>query len=113
MERSGSRDMRAYLGVGLGVATVSTAATLIRLALVDLDSLAVAAWRLTLAACILAPITLLTCREELRALERREWAYAGAAGVLLAATLRDSWLRETSPISKLAKVNSYDIATAW
>jgi drug/metabolite transporter (DMT)-like permease len=69
----------------LGVLSVSTASTLIRLAQADLDPLAVAAWRLTLASVILAPFALTTRREELRSLTRRELAFVLAAGSLLAA----------------------------
>jgi len=79
-----SRDFRPYLGVGLGVATVSTAAILIRLAQAEIPSLVIAAWRLTLATCVLAPIALVTCRSELRTLTRREWGSAVISGLLLA-----------------------------
>ena len=79
-----SKDFRPYLGVGLGVTTVSTAAILIRLAQVEAHSLVIAAWRLTLATCVLAPIVLVTCRSELRTLTRREWGSAVISGLLLA-----------------------------
>lgn len=67
-----------------GVAAASTASTFIRLAQADLPSLAVAAWRLTLASLLLAPVALLTRRAELRSLTRREWGLALASGVFLA-----------------------------
>lgn len=78
------RGARPYVGIGLGVTTVSTAAILIRLAQAEMHSLVVAAWRLVLAACILAPLAIVMRRSELRALTRREWGYAASAGLLLA-----------------------------
>jgi len=78
------RNARPYLGLGFGVVTCSTAALLIRLAQVDTHSLAIAAWRLAVAALILTPIVLLTRRVELRGLSRREWGSALVSGVLLA-----------------------------
>ncbi len=83
MKRS-QADFRPYLGVGLGVTTVSTAAILIRLAQVEAHSLVIAAWRLTLATIILTPIALSTRRSELRALTHRERGSMLVSGLLLA-----------------------------
>jgi len=79
-----TRDLKPYLGLGLGVVTVSTAATLIRLAQAEVHSLVVAAWRLTLATLILAPVALGRYRHELRALTANEWRSALVSGLLLA-----------------------------
>lgn len=72
-----------YVGLVAGVTAVSTASTLIRLAQVEAGSLAIAAWRLTFAALVLAPFALAMRREELRGLSRREWGLVAAAGLLL------------------------------
>jgi len=96
-------DVRAYLGVGLGVMTVSMAATLIRLAQVGTHSLAVAAWRLALATLVLAPIVMATRRFELRALTRREWGYALASGLMLALHFA-SWITSLAYTSVVASV---------
>ena len=84
-----STGVRPYLGVGLGVTISSTAAILIRLAQAEAPSLVIAAWRLMLATLILAPVTLVLRRSELRALTRpgtggRAWVSALASGLLLA-----------------------------
>lgn len=79
-----TKDLKPYLGLGLGVVTVSTAATLIRLAQAEVHSLVVAAWRLTLATLILAPVALGRYRHELRALTENEWRSALVSGLLLA-----------------------------
>lgn len=79
-----TRDPKPYLGLALGVVTVSTAATLIRLAQTEVHSLVVAAWRLTLATLILAPLALGRYRHELRALTASQWRSALVSGLLLA-----------------------------
>lgn len=97
------RNVRAYLGVGLGVLAVSTAATLIRLAQAEMPSLSIAAWRLTLASLILAPVALTTRRSELRTLTRREWGYALGAGLLLALHFA-TWITSLAYTSVVASV---------
>jgi drug/metabolite transporter (DMT)-like permease len=100
---SRDRHPRAYLGVGLGVLTVSTAALLIRLAQAGAHSLVVAAWRLTLATAILAPITIGTRRAELRRLSCREWASLTLAGFLLAIHFA-AWITSLAYTSVAASV---------
>jgi drug/metabolite transporter (DMT)-like permease len=72
------------LGLGVGLAVVSTAAIAIRYAQEGAPSLSIAAWRLTLASLALAPVALGRRREELGRLTRGELARAVAAGFLLA-----------------------------
>jgi drug/metabolite transporter (DMT)-like permease len=105
------RDLRPYLGVGLGVAITSTAAILIRLAQVEAHSLVIAAWRLALATLILAPITLSTRRPELRGLTRRDWSNALASGLLLAIHF-GTWITSlayTSVAASVVLVSTYPI----
>ena len=92
-----------YLGVGFGVLVVSTAAILIRLAQAELHSLAVAAWRLTLATLILTPFALKMVRSELRTLTRREWLNALASGFLLAIHFA-TWITSLAYTSVAASV---------
>lgn len=96
-------DLRPYLGVGLGVLTVSTAAILIRLAQVEAHSLVVAAWRLTLAIIVLTPIVLATRRSELRTLTRHEWISALVSGLLLALHFA-TWITSLAYTSVAASV---------
>ncbi len=98
-----SRDFRPYLGVGLGVMTVSTAAILIRLAQAEAHSLVIAAWRLTLATLILTPFALATCRSELRVLTRREWISILVSGLLLALHFA-TWITSLAYTSVAASV---------
>ncbi len=108
---SSGRDLRPYLGVGVGIATTSTAAILIRLAQVGAHSLVIAAWRLTLATLILAPIALSTRRPELRGLTRRDWSNALASGLLLAIHF-GTWITSlayTSVAASVVLVSTYPI----
>jgi drug/metabolite transporter (DMT)-like permease len=70
--------------MAVGVVMVSTAVIAIRYAQEGAPSLSIAAWRLTLASIILAPIVLSRHRDELSRLTRSELARAAAAGLLLA-----------------------------
>jgi drug/metabolite transporter (DMT)-like permease len=73
---------KQYLGIAVGVAAVSFAAILIRLA--DAPPLVIAAWRLTLAALVLWPPTLALARPELRALSRRDALLVFLSSIFLA-----------------------------
>jgi drug/metabolite transporter (DMT)-like permease len=98
-----STSLGPYLGVGLGVLTASTAAVLIRLAQAEAHSLAIAAWRLTLASLCLTPIVLVTRHAELRALTRREWASLLISGSLLAIHF-GTWISSLAYTSVTASV---------
>jgi len=103
-----STGARPYLGVGLGVTISSTAAILIRLAQAEAPSLVIAAWRLALATLILAPVTLVLRRSELRALTRpgtggRTWVSALASGLLLAIHFA-TWISSLAYTSVAASV---------
>jgi drug/metabolite transporter (DMT)-like permease len=91
------------LGLAIGVTASSTASTFIRLAQGSMTSLAVAAWRLTIATLILAPLALATCRKEWRALTRREWGLIVASGLLLAAHFY-TWITSLALTSVAASV---------
>ena len=72
------------VGLLIGICAISTASTFIRLAQTSITSLALAAWRLTLASLVLAPFALASCRAEWRRLTRREWALLTLSGTVLA-----------------------------
>lgn len=76
------RDRTAVVVLILGIAAVSTAATLIRLA--DAPALTVAAWRMLFATALLAPFALRTLPRDLPALEPADMRRMALAGVCLA-----------------------------
>jgi len=74
-----------FLAIPFGILAVSTASIFIRYAQAeDVSSLVIAAWRLTLASLILAPIVIARHRPELRSLTRRERSLALLSGLFLA-----------------------------
>jgi drug/metabolite transporter (DMT)-like permease len=76
---------RTYAALGGGVLIVSTASVMVRFAQGQgVPSLAIAAWRLGIAAAVLLPLVLARSRVELGALARRDWWLAAASGMFLA-----------------------------
>jgi drug/metabolite transporter (DMT)-like permease len=73
------------VALGLGVAAVSTAAILISFARAQgVPALSIAALRMALAALVVAPIALLRCRAEIRALTLKDAALGVVSGIFLA-----------------------------
>jgi drug/metabolite transporter (DMT)-like permease len=103
VQTPGEGSVRPYVGLGIGVLTVSSAAILIRLAQAGADSLAVAAWRLTLATLILTPIAVVRARREWTSLTPVEWQRALLSGLLLAIHFL-SWITSLSLTSVAASV---------
>jgi len=95
-----------------GVLVMSTASVLIRwLQAAGVPSLSIAAWRLALAALILAPLVLARHRAELARLAPGEWLLAAVAGAFLAAHFA-AWilsLEYTTVASSVALVTTNPI----
>jgi drug/metabolite transporter (DMT)-like permease len=72
------------LVLAFGILAVSTASIFVRYAQTEAPSLVIAAWRLSLAALILTPLTLRRDRGVLRALRRADIALALLSGLFLA-----------------------------
>jgi drug/metabolite transporter (DMT)-like permease len=81
---SAPRAFPPLVGLAIGICATATASTFIRLAQTSVSSLALAAWRLTLASAILAPLALIRCRDEWRKLTRTSWCLLIASGAALA-----------------------------
>lgn len=74
-----------FVVLGIGLVAISLSAIFARLAQAEgVSSLAVATWRLGLAALIVTPLALLQARQELARLSRRQIGLALAAGFFLA-----------------------------
>ena len=101
-----------YAALALGVLVVSTASILIRWAQAEgVPSLAIAAWRLTIAALLLAPFVWFKARTEITAMPRATLGLALASGVFLALHFA-SWiasLQYTSVASSVALVTTNPI----
>jgi drug/metabolite transporter (DMT)-like permease len=70
--------------LGIGILAVSSASILIRFAQREASSLVIAAYRLTISALILLPITLSRSRAALRRVTGQQMAWLAAAGLFLA-----------------------------
>jgi len=68
----------------LGILAVSTASVFIRQAQTEAPSLVIAAYRLSLATLVLAPVTLLHYRRDLLSMTLHQWALAVGSGGFLA-----------------------------
>lgn len=101
-----------YAVLAAGVLIVSTASILIRWAQAEgVPSLAIAAWRLTLAALVLAPLVWCKARAEIAALPQSRLSLALASGVFLALHFA-AWiasLEYTSVASSVALVTTNPI----
>lgn len=73
---------KSYLVLATGVVSVAFAAVFIRLA--EAPPLVIAAYRLSIAALVLAPVAWIKARDELRGLDRRQVWLAVASGAFLA-----------------------------
>jgi drug/metabolite transporter (DMT)-like permease len=99
------------LVLAFGVLAVSTASIFIRYAQEHAHSLVIAAWRLSLAALILAPAAV-TRRTELTGLTRREAALALLSGVFLAIHFA-TWISSLAYTSVASAVVLVDTAPLW
>lgn len=92
----GASAPSVYVGLGLGVLSVSLASIFIRLA--DADPLTVSAYRMTIAAAAVAAPTLLVARRDLRAVRGSDLPILGASGLFLAAHI-GLWIASLSHTS--------------
>jgi drug/metabolite transporter (DMT)-like permease len=99
----------ASLVLGIAVLIVSSAAIFIRFAQADgVSSMAIAAWRLSIAALVLTPVALLRHRNEITLMPVRTWALGALSGLFLAMHFA-AWISSlayTSIASSLALVST-------
>lgn len=100
--------LTARLSLVIGIMAVSSGSIFARFAQADAPSLAVAAFRLSLAALLLQPIAWLRYRREILELQLREWGWLLASGIFLAVHFA-TWitsLEYTSVASSVALVST-------
>jgi drug/metabolite transporter (DMT)-like permease len=101
------------LVISIGILAASTASIFIRFAQADgVSSLVIAAWRLTLASLILAPLALLRYDAELRALNRRDLTLALLSGIFLAIHFA-TWISSLEYTSVASSVVLVSTAPLW
>ncbi len=88
MKTGSAPPVAPLLVLGIGVLTISSGSILVRLAQgLEMPSLVIAAWRMTLAAVILLPLALNRRRGELQRLPGSAWLLAIGSGFMLALQL--------------------------
>ncbi len=101
-----------YAVLGAAVLIVSSAAILIRVAQSEgVQSLTIAAWRLTIAAALLGPLTWAKASKEIIAMRNQDWLLGIAAGIFLAIHFA-AWISSlayTSVASSMALVSTNPI----
>jgi drug/metabolite transporter (DMT)-like permease len=101
------------LAIPIGILAVSTSSIFIRYAQADgVSSLVIAAWRLSLASLILAPIALIRYRGELRSLDHRGLLLALFSGVFLAIHFA-TWITSLEFTSVASSVVLVSTAPLW
>lgn len=74
--------IKPYLGLCLGVISVSTSAVFVKLS--GAPAAIIAMYRLLFAVVLMAPWVAIRCRQELKALRSKDWLQAAVSGVFLA-----------------------------
>jgi drug/metabolite transporter (DMT)-like permease len=116
--RGVNRPRATPLVLAVGIAAVSTAATMIRFAGDPpnfVPALAIAAWRVGLAAVLLVPVTIATRgfgRSGLRTWGRTEWSLAVLSGVFLAVHFA-TWITSLSLTSVASSVTLVTTTPIW
>jgi drug/metabolite transporter (DMT)-like permease len=101
------------LAIPFGILAVSTASIFIRYAqAAGVSSLVIAAWRLSLASLILAPLALFRYRNELGALDRRDLTLALLSGIFLAIHFA-TWITSLEYTSVASSVVLVSTAPLW
>jgi drug/metabolite transporter (DMT)-like permease len=98
----------------IGILAVSTSSIFIRFAQLEASSMTIAAYRLTIASLILAPITITRYRADLKHLSRQSWLWALLSGAFLAIHFA-SWIRSlefTNVVSSVVLVTTTPIWVA-
>ena len=100
------------LVLALGVLVASTSSIFIRFAQEYAPSLVIAAWRLTLATVVLAPLALTRRRDELRSLTRNELVLALVSGFFLALHFA-TWISSLAFTTVASSVVLVDTVPLW
>ena len=100
------------LVLALGILAVSAASIFIRYAQKEAHSLVIAAWRLSLAALILAPVALVRQRQEIAALKRSDLGLALLSGFFLAVHFA-TWISSLAYTSVASSVVLVSTAPLW
>ncbi len=102
-----------FIAIGFAIVSVSTASIFIRLGQGDgIPSLAIAAYRMALAALFITPFALWKTRSEIRTIARKDWILIILSGFLLACHFA-SWITSLEYTSVASSVVLVTTAPLW
>jgi drug/metabolite transporter (DMT)-like permease len=101
-----------FIAILFGILAVSTASIFIRYAQKEAASLVIAAWRLSIATLVLAPIAISHRRAELAALNRRDFLLALLSGIFLAVHFA-TWITSLQYTSVASSVVLVSTTPLW
>ncbi len=101
-----------YLALFGAILAVSTSSIFIRFAQRDASSLVIAAYRLTIATLLIAPLALTRQRSEIKAIARKDWILLGISGVMLAFHFA-SWITSLEYTTVASSVVLVSTAPLW
>ncbi len=107
-----SKELSPYLGLLIGIAAVSTASIFIRFAQGDAPSFVIAAGRMLIASCLLAPFAFKTLRQELPQQSRQTRLLLLLGGVFLGAHFA-AWITSLEFTSVASSVVIVTTAPLW
>lgn len=105
-------NISIYFALGLAILAVSTASIFIRFAQREASSFVIAAYRMAIAALILAPITLIRKWKEFRSISRNSWFLMILSGVLLACHFA-TWITSLEKTSVASSVVIVTTTPLW
>jgi drug/metabolite transporter (DMT)-like permease len=100
------------LAIAGGILAVSTASLFIRYAQQDAPSIVIAAWRLSIATLVLAPLAWWRCSDEIKSLKRRQILLLILSGLLLAIHFA-SWISSLEYTSVAISVVFVSTTPLW
>jgi len=106
------RSIPPRLALGIGILAVSSGSIFVRFAQADAPSLAIAAFRLSLATLFLLPVAWLRYRREFCELKPREWGWALASGFFLALHFA-TWITSLEYTSVASSVVLVSTSPLW
>jgi drug/metabolite transporter (DMT)-like permease len=101
-----------YLALFGAILAVSTSSIFIRFAQRDASSLVIAAYRLTIATLLIAPLALTRQRAEIKSIARKDWILLGISGIMLAFHFA-SWITSLEYTTVASSVVLVSTAPLW
>jgi drug/metabolite transporter (DMT)-like permease len=106
------RPLSPRAALFLGILAVSSGSIFVRFAQADAPSMAIAAYRMVLAAIVLLPFAWLRYRREWSVLKGRDWFWISGAGILLAAHFA-TWITSLEYTSVASSVVLVSTSPLW